>query len=211
MGSRKLIKFMGAGAVACVLALGTPSLVSAATPAGYPGSTTTTTAPTTTTTPPSVVVVTNGSTVTITVGGTTSVSLGGFAPGSTMTSVTINGVVVTVSLAADASGNLIFAIVVTDPHISINGSAPIPAVVGNNSITLTGTQPDGTTVTKTILVSIPTAGTTAAGTSSNGSSGTLAFTGADIAATVVGGLALLAAGTLLVIFTRRRAGSQHPV
>jgi hypothetical protein len=208
MRQRRLTRLIGAGAVACVLALGVPGLASAAT-TGYPGTTTTTIpASTTTTTPPNVVIVTNGSTVTITVGGTTTVSLSGFAPGSTITSVAINGVVVTISLVTDASGNLVFSIVVTDPHISINGSAPIPAVYGNNSLTITGIQPDGTTVTKTLLISVPTPVAAAATTPSSSGSGTLAFTGADIAATVVGGLALLAAGTLLVIFTRRRAGQR---
>ena len=51
----------------------------------------------------------------------------------------------------------------------------------------------------------PSGGTSASG----GSSGTLAFTGADLLALIIGALFLLAAGTLLVVFTRRRARHQH--
>ncbi len=58
------------------------------------------------------------------------------------------------------------------------------------------------------------AGTTSPGASSpsggsGATSGTLAFTGADLLALIIGALFLLAAGTLLVIFTRRRAARQH--
>jgi hypothetical protein len=45
--------------------------------------------------------------------------------------------------------------------------------------------------------------------SSGGTAGTLAFTGADLLALVVGALFLLIMGTLLVVFSRRRAIHQR--
>jgi hypothetical protein len=45
--------------------------------------------------------------------------------------------------------------------------------------------------------------------SSGATAGTLAFTGADLLALIVGALFLLAMGTLLVVFTRRRAMHQR--
>jgi hypothetical protein len=57
----------------------------------------------------------------------------------------------------------------------------------------------------------PAASTNAAtsGTGSSGTAGTLAFTGADLLALIVGAVFLLAVGTLLVVFTRRRASHQQ--
>jgi hypothetical protein len=206
-----------------VATLGVAGVVGLAVPAfaattGYPGTTTTTT----TTAPPvahtgalgsktNPIVVTTGSTVTIPIGnGSTTISIAGFAPGSTA-KISVNGVTLSITITADAQGNLLVTFTITDPHMSINGSTPIPVNTGANSIALTGTAPSGAAVTKTFTVTIPStaASTGTAGSSSSSSSGSLAFTGADIAATVVGGLLLLALGTLLVVFTRRRSSGQH--
>lgn len=195
------------------LALSIPTFAGAAT-TGYPGTatTTTTTAPTTTATtgapgtPTNPIPVSTGATVTIVIGnGATVISVAGFAAGSTAT-ITIDGQVVSLKIIANAQGELLVTFTITDPHIVINGSTPIVANTGANSVTLSGTGPSGNVITKTFTVNIPA---TAATTTSSSSSSSLAFTGADIAATVVGGLALIAMGTLLVVLTRRRAHRQH--
>lgn len=199
--------------------LGAAGVVGLAVPAfaatsGYPGTTTTTTttAPATihsgvlgSTTNP--IVVTTGSTVTIPIGnGSTTISIAGFAPGSTA-KVSVNGVTLTITITANAQGDMLLTFTITDPHMSINGSTPIPVNFGANTIAVSGTDPSGAAVTKTFTVTIPSTAVSTTTTSSPSSS--LAFTGADIAATVVGGLALLALGTLLVVFTRRRSSGQH--
>jgi hypothetical protein len=97
---------------------------------------------------------------------------------------------------------------------------------GTNTCTVLLSDPSSTSTTPTTAPS--TTGTTigtgsgsnGSGSGSNGSgsttpttitkaaaksSGTLAFTGADILATIVGGLVLLAVGILLVIYARRRS------
>jgi hypothetical protein len=87
--------------------------------------------------------------------------------------------------------------VTTDPGGS-NPSGPTdPCVISPTSCTPAGTH--------TPSASGPFGGSSGSG----GSSGTLAFTGADLLALIIGALFLLAAGTLLVIFTRRRASHQH--
>ncbi len=208
--SKQLAMLAGAVAVVGSLAFATPALAAP----GYPGTTTTTIAPPVGTPPGGTVTLGCGGSEVIAIGDTESEVLTGCIPGATYT-ITIDGDSAGVTVTADGSGTVTLVISVTDPHISVNGSTPDPAVVGNNAVVLTPTSGTGPTVTDTVI--IPAATTTAAsGTSSGGSGGTvatssgsLAFTGADIAATVVGGIALLAIGTLLVVFTRRRAGHQR--
>jgi hypothetical protein len=128
-----------------------------------------------------------------------------FEPGSLIT-VTLNGSSYD-TLTAPASGFLIEIIAVTDPHISLNGGPrDLASYVGNETFVATGTNPAGATNTVTTVITIPSASAPAAtGT------GTLAFTGADLVATVVGGLAFLIMGMLLTVFARRRATAHNSV
>jgi len=65
-----------------------------------------------------------------------------------------------------------------------------------NTFVATGANSTGGTNVATTLVTIPAPATAA--------SSSLAFTGADLGATIVGGAALLAMGFALVMFARRR-------
>jgi hypothetical protein len=203
--TKQLAMLAGAVAVLGSLAFATPAVAAAP---GYPGTTTTTVAPPVTT--PSTITITlaSGGTETISIGQTDTVTITGGTPGATY-AISIDGTSTGLSITADANGNVTITIAVTDPHISVDSSTPDPAVVGTNTILLVPTS--GATLTDYVI--IPASTTAVAGSSGSGgtvatSSGSLAFTGADIAATVVGGIALLAVGTLLVVFTRRRAGQR---
>jgi hypothetical protein len=195
---RKLAMLGAAVAMVGTLAFALPATAGAAPTTGYPGTTTT---PTTT---GGGTILGCGGTLTISIGNTVVVTLTGCSPNATYT-ISIDGVATGITVTSDASGKITLTISVSDPHISVNGSSLVSAVFGTNPVVLTSTTG---LPPVTVNVVIPSAATTA-GTSSSGSSGSLAFTGADIAATVVGGLALLAVGTLLVVFTRRRAGHQN--
>jgi hypothetical protein len=172
--------------------------------AGYPG-TTTVTLPGGPTSPGGGSGAPCTATVTIAVGHTSVVVLTGCTASSTF-SLTVAGVATGITVNSDASGNVTLTNVVSDPHLSVNGSTPEPSVYGSNTVVLTNAS-GGAGGTETVIT--PNASTAALGSGNSGSGGTLAFTGADILATVLGGLFLLAVGTLLVIFTRRRASHQQ--
>jgi hypothetical protein len=144
-------------------------------------------------------------TVTIAVGRTSVVVLTGCVANSTF-SLTVAGVSTGLTVTSDSSGNVTLTNAVSDPHLSVNGSTPEPSVYGSNTVILTNNS-GGAGGTETVIT--PNASTAGLGTGSSGSGGTLAFTGADILATVIGALFLLAVGTVLVVFTRRRANHQQ--
>lgn len=156
-------------------------------------------------------VVTNGASVTCAVGQTCTYSMGGFPPGASVT-ISVNGTPAAV-VTADANGFVTFTVTVSDPHISINGGPAISVPAGANTISLSGGAVTQSFTLNVVSSTTPTTAATGAAGGSGGSSstgsarstGALAFTGADIAATVVGGLALLAVGTVLVVATRRRS------
>jgi hypothetical protein len=146
--------------------------------------------------PPPVVSATSCSvTQSVSVGSTfTSNATCTFAPGSAIT-VTLNGAFYE-TLTAPATGILTFVIVVTDPHISMNGGPTDAASFGaSETFIATGTNAAGATNSATAVIVIPAA---VAGTG-------LAFTGADLAATFIGGAALLLMGALVTLYARRRA------
>ncbi len=123
-----------------------------------------------------------------------------FAPGSTIT-ITFNGSAYGTA-TAPPSGQFVETFTATDPHLALNGGTPIETAFGAvNTIVASGTNPSGGTNVATTLVTIPTTVTAAAVTPS------VAFTGADIMAMVIGALALLALGFLVLIFSRRRSTS----
>jgi hypothetical protein len=134
------------------------------------------------------------------------VVLTGCPPNSTF-SISIAGVSTGVTVNSDPAGNVTLTNTASgDPFLSVNGSTPVVTKYGTNTVSLTNVSggPGGTE-----FVIIPNVLTAALGTSSGGSGGTLAFTGADLLALIIGALFLLAAGTLLVVFTRRRASHQR--
>jgi hypothetical protein len=199
---RKLAVIGGAIAIIGGLGLVLPTAAGAA--SGYPGTTTVTTVTGTTIpgggTQPCV------STVTVYTGNSAGVVLTGCSPNSTY-SVSIDGVAAGVTANSDGAGNVTLTIAASDPHLSVNGSTPVPATYGSNTVTLANTSGGAG---GTVNVNIPNATTSALGTSGSGSSGgSLAFTGADLLALIIGALFLLATGTLLVVFTRRRASHQQ--
>jgi hypothetical protein len=101
-------------------------------------------------------------------------------------------------------GTVVFTITVLDPHISVGGGPAIPASYGSNNVVLTGTLANGLPYSNSQTVIIPNPGGVVATASSTTSTGGLAFTGTDIAAMTIGGLALVAAGGSLVLVARRR-------
>jgi hypothetical protein len=94
-------------------------------------------------------------------------------------------------------GTVVFTITVLDPHISVNGGPAIPASYGSNNVVLTGTLANGLPYSNSQTVIIPNTGLAK-------NAGGLAFTGTEIAAMTIGGLALVAAGGSLVLVARRR-------
>jgi hypothetical protein len=119
-----------------------------------------------------------------------------FAPGSTIT-ITLNGAAYSTA-TAPASGVFTETFTATDPHIALNGGPAVETAFGaTNTFVASGVNADGASNVSTTLVTIPATGTTT-------SSSPLAFTGADLAAVVVGGALLLAMGFALVMFARRR-------
>jgi hypothetical protein len=134
-----------------------------------------------------------------------------FAANATVT-VTANGGAYN-SGTADGSGVFTEVIVVSDPHVALNGGPAVATQVGGTTtFVATGPNPSGGTNTATTLVTVPAAAGTGASTASGSgsgagsASGSLAFTGADLAAAVIAGLSLLAMGTMIVLYARRRAG-----
>jgi hypothetical protein len=128
-----------------------------------------------------------------------------FAPGSTIT-ITFDGVAY-LTATAPPSGVFIETFTATDPHLALNGGTPIETAYGAvNTIVATGTNSAGGTNTATTLVTVvPPAA--AAPTPVSATAQPFAYTGADILATVIGGLALIALGFLFVVVTRRRKAS----
>lgn len=125
-----------------------------------------------------------------------------FAPNSSV-NITANGVQYLVTTVGSSGVFTEDFVVKSDPSLTLNGGPAL--TVAYNAITTfvaTGTNPGGGTNTATTLVTIPTSAVSAT------QSGPLAFTGADLLATIVSGIALLVAGTLLTIYARRRARAQ---
>jgi hypothetical protein len=152
--------------------------------------------------PPTTAATSCSSTQSINVGGSATVTLTcAFAPNSVVT-LTFNGAAFC-TVTVPASGILTEVFTVTDgPHITVSGCPTVAATFGaTNTFVATGTNPGGGQNVATTLVTVP-----APAAAATASTGPVAFTGADLAATVVGGAALLAMGFALVFFARRRSG-----
>ncbi len=168
--------------------------------AGYPPATTSTT----------VAPGTASNSVTLGVGSNQLINAGcEYNPNSDV-SLAINGVN-NQSTTSNGTGCVTFMLSVTDPHISINGATPVAVNFGTSNVTASGTGNNGAPFVFTLSVLIPNTSTsansaTSSGSGASGSSSGLAFTGADVAATVAGGVLLLGLGTAMVLLTRRRSG-----
>ena len=139
-----------------------------------------------------------------------------FDPGSTIT-ITLNGAAYGTA-TAPATGTFVETFAATaGPSVSLNGGPAVATTYGAvNTFVASGTNPGAGTNVATTLVTITPAGvvsspaTATPGTATATASATpvtssgLAFTGADIAAMVIGGLGLVAIGVVIVISSRRR-------
>jgi hypothetical protein len=120
-----------------------------------------------------------------------------FAPNS-IVNITYDGTTYLTNLVVPASGVLTEVFKVTgDPVITLNGGPKKTYAFGaTNTYVASGTNPEGgTNVATTYITTNPPAT----------GNGTLAFTGADLMATIIGGVVLLIMGVALTIYARRRA------
>lgn len=135
----------------------------------------------------------------------------GFMPDTTAT-FTYNNGTETGTFNVDKAGCIEIVIQTFDPHVTINGGPLEPAAYKGNTIVVVGTGANTAQRTYTLTFDIiqpsstpsnNVAGSSSSGSAGSSSSGSLAFTGSNALATGVGGLALLVAGTFLVLTTRR--------
>jgi hypothetical protein len=147
----------------------------------------------------------------------------GFMPNTTA-QFTYNGPHLGV-FVVDKAGCITIKLNVFDPHVTINGGPLEPANWTGNTIVATDTGANTAQRTYTLIFNIlqpggsqnnqggnqggngqgnQNGGTQGGGPAASGP-GSLAFTGSNLLATAIGGLAMLVAGTLLVVLTRRRS------
>ena len=103
------------------------------------------------------------------------------------------------TLTSDANGNVCLTLEwlnTNGPQLVINGGSPIAIHLGIDDVALDGQGPNGTVDESAFFD--PYVVKTA-------SSGGLAFTGADIAAMVLGGVVLVGGGAALILGSRRRS------
>lgn len=138
-----------------------------------------------------------------------------FTPNSPV-SVSFNGAVVA-NVTADSSGLITLSFDGKATAIAVDGGTYQQAVWGVNTFTASGTNTSGAANTADFLIDLEHNVTAASaitppGTglaSSSGAAGGLAFTGADLAALIAAGLALIFLGSAIVLYTRRRAKEYH--
>jgi hypothetical protein len=130
-----------------------------------------------------------------------------FAPNAAV-AVTADGSAYSTGTAAPSGVFTEVFTVSSDPTVSMGGGPGVPVQFGDpTAFVATGLNPQGGTNTATTLVVTPAPATAAATLAAETSTGApLAFTGADLAAAVIGALVLLVLGTFIVFIARRRAG-----
>jgi hypothetical protein len=120
-----------------------------------------------------------------------------FAPGSAV-AITLNGAPYA-TVTAPATGIMAETFAATDQHIAMNGGAPRQTQIGEaNIFVASGANPAGAPNVATTLVTIPAAGSMTLAASD------VAFTGPHVMALIMGSLAMLALGFLVLTFLRRR-------
>jgi hypothetical protein len=129
------------------------------------------------------------------VGTSFSVTACGFAHGTGI-AVAVNGTIAA-AMNAEANGCITFGVVVSDPHLTVNGGPAVAVNRGWNDIVSTGTNSDGGTRTDTYTFRVMPS-----------SAAPATLTTASLAHVIGDGtdaLAVLALGFLVLTFTRRRA------
>jgi hypothetical protein len=135
---------------------------------------------------------TSSITVVVHVGGSVTASACGFTPGAATSEGT-----------AGADGCVNFPINGYPLSLSVNGGPKVAAIYGLNAgvVTVTGPGPSGDNSVIVNVDLVPAVAT---------ASTPIAFTGADITATIIGGLGLIAMGFLIIVFVRRRGATEVP-
>jgi hypothetical protein len=152
--------------------------------------------------PPPTVPVTNSTSISVSLGSSTTVTPGcHFAPGTPIT-ITFNGAPYA-TVTAPTPGPYTETFAITDPHISLNGGPLVATAFGVvNTFVASGFDISGNSCQSTTLVTVPAPAAAPVATAQP-----FAFSGADIAAMTIGGLALIALGFVFVVFSRRRRAS----
>lgn len=120
-------------------------------------------------------------------------------------SVSFNGTVVA-NVTADSSGTVTLTFDAKDPSIAVDSGTYHAAAWGVNTFVASGTNASGAANTADFLIDVEHFVTAAAAvTPPSSAPGGLAFTGADLAALIAAGLALILLGGAIVLYTRRRA------
>jgi len=108
----------------------------------------------------------------------------------------------------DSQGRIQFTIVVTDPHVSINGSIPIPVNYGQNTV-LAAEEVGGKSIVQVLTVTIPNSSGTTTVPSGAPATGVASGSSSANVALVVGGAALVVvAAGLAITAARRRSSAQ---
>jgi hypothetical protein len=127
------------------------------------------------------------------VGTSFSVTACGFAHGTAVT-VSVDGTTAAAT-NAESTGCTTFGVVVSDPHLTVNGGPAVAVDRGANDIVSTGMSSSGGTQTDTYTFRVmPTPPAASLG----------AFSGADVMSDGLDVLAVLALGFLALTFARRR-------
>jgi hypothetical protein len=131
-----------------------------------------------------------------------------YTPNSAVT-VTFNGAVVA-HATANSSGLVTLIFDGKDAAIAVDNGTYTPTTYGVNTFVASGTNASGASNTADFLIDLEHIVTAASAVtppsiSSSSATGALAFTGADLAALVAAGLALVLLGGGIVLYTRRRA------
>jgi hypothetical protein len=129
------------------------------------------------------------------VGTSFSVTACGFVHGTGI-SVAVNGTTAA-AMNAEANGCTTFGVVVSDPHLTVNGGPAVAVNRGWNDIVSIGASSDGGTRTDTYTFRVMPAATTPVRLTT--------ITAAHVIVDGISVLALLALGYLVLTFTRRRA------
>jgi hypothetical protein len=124
------------------------------------------------------------------------------------------------TLTAPGSGLIDLTLVVTDPHLAINGLGATAIPFGTETIVATGPNPDGGINTCTVLAVVSDPGGAGAASAADGGTAALApaviasqfktsvplaFTGANLVLIALLALVFLALGVALLIHARRRS------
>jgi hypothetical protein len=134
-----------------------------------------------------------------------------FTPGSPIT-VTVNGVNIPGKVANPSGYVLVDITVVSATQLSIDDPVLTPAICGTNTAVATGpsatAQGGVSTQTANFTITCPVVPAAVTGTASAASGGLLSRTGANSVRYAAVALALVVAGSMVLVVTRRRRADQ---